>query len=97
MAQGRHESASGNGSDRPLERWIHRGSGRRKAPLTPKGRQVEPEALDEIRTLLGEAPRRRDLLIEFLHLIQDRHGPLSARHLAALAQEMNLPMAEVYE
>ncbi len=97
MAQGSHEAISANGAERPLERMIHPGSGRRKAPVTPKGRQVEPEALAEIKTLLGEAPRRRDLLIEFLHLIQDRHGHLSARHLAALAQEMNLPMAEVYE
>jgi len=83
--------------DRPLERLIHPGAGRRKAPLTPKGRQVEPEALSEVRELLGERPRARDLLIEHLHLLQDRYGHLAARHLAALAQEMRLPMAEVYE
>src|SRR5215470_19442239 len=83
--------------ERPLERLIHPGSGRRKAPATPKGRQIEPEAADEIRALLGDRPRDRDLLIEFLHLVQDRYGHLAARHLAALAQEMRLPMAEVYE
>ncbi|MEO1192674.1 MAG: NADH-ubiquinone oxidoreductase-F iron-sulfur binding region domain-containing protein [Pseudomonadota bacterium] len=86
-----------NGKAGKKERLIHPGSGRRKAPLTSKGRQVEPEALAEVQTLLGERPRRRDLLIEFLHLIQDRYGQLSAGHLAALAQDMRLPMAEVYE
>ena len=87
----------GNHADGPLERLIHPGSGRRKAPVTPKGRQVEPEAAAEIKALLGFRPRSRDLLIEFLHLIQDRHGHLSAQHLAALAEELHLPMAEVYE
>ena len=73
------------------------GSGRRKPPRTPKGRQVDPRALEEVRALLGERPRRRDLLIEHLHLIQDRYGHLSAPHLVALAQEMRLALAEVYE
>jgi formate dehydrogenase len=63
----------------------------------PKGRQVDPAAVDEVRALLGERPRQRDLLIEFLHLIQDRYHHISAAHLAALAQEMGLPQAEVYE
>ncbi|MYA44290.1 MAG: NADH-quinone oxidoreductase subunit F [Gemmatimonadetes bacterium] len=72
-------------------------TGRRKARPTPKGRQVDPAALDRVRTLLGDAPRRRDLLIEYLHLIQDAHGHLSAAHLAALAQEMKLAQTEVYE
>jgi NADH:ubiquinone oxidoreductase subunit F (NADH-binding)/NADH:ubiquinone oxidoreductase subunit E len=88
-----HEPADG----RPLERLIHPGSGRRKAPPTPKGRQVDPEITSDIKGLLGERPRDRDLLIEFLHLLQDRFGHLSASHLAALALEMRLPMAEVYE
>ncbi len=78
-----------------------RGSGpgreRRRAGRTPKGRQVDPTALAEVRALLGERPRRRDLLIEHLHLIQDRYGHLSAAHLAALAAEMKLALAEVYE
>jgi formate dehydrogenase len=73
------------------------GSGRRKPPRTPKGRQADPRALEEVRALLGERPRRRDLLIEHLHLIQDRYGHLSAPHLVALAQEMRLALAEVYE
>jgi NADH:ubiquinone oxidoreductase subunit F (NADH-binding)/NADH:ubiquinone oxidoreductase subunit E len=72
-------------------------SGRRRPPRTPKGRQVEPQALAEVRALLGERERRRDLLIEHLHLIQDKYGHLSAAHLAALAEEMKLALTEVYE
>jgi len=64
---------------------------------TPKGRQADPEALAEVRRLLDGAPRRRDLLIEYLHRIQDRHGHLADRHLVALAQEMDMALAEVYE
>src|SRR5262249_22205853 len=71
--------------------------GRRRRPKTPKGRQVDPRALAEVQELLGERSRRRDLLIEHLHLIQDRYSHLSAAHLAALAQEMKLALAEVYE
>lgn len=73
------------------------GEGRRKGRPFPKGRQVDPAALAEVRQLLGDVPRRRDLLVEHLHLIQDAHGHLSAAHLAALAQEMRLAMAEVWE
>ena len=73
------------------------GGGRRRAPRTPKGRQVDPQAREQIRALLGDRERRRDLLIEHLHLIQDRYGHLSAAHLAALAQEMRLALTEVYE
>src|SRR5580658_2268688 len=72
-------------------------AGRRRPPRTPKGRQVDPRALAEVRELLGERERRRDLLIEHLHLIQDRYGYLSAAHLAALAMEMRLALSEVYE
>ena len=64
---------------------------------TPKGRRVDPPALADVRKLLGDAPRRRDLLIEHLHRIQDRFGCLADRHLVALAAEMKLAMAEVYE
>lgn len=71
--------------------------GKRKGRPFPKGRQVDPAALVQIRDLLGGRPRQRDLLIEFLHLIQDSYGHLSAAHLAALAAEMRLPMAEVWE
>ncbi|HSA90640.1 MAG TPA: NAD(P)H-dependent oxidoreductase subunit E [Burkholderiales bacterium] len=63
----------------------------------PKGRAVDPKAVQEVQALLGDAPRRRDLLIEHLHRINDRYGCLSAAHLAALAQEMALAAAEVYE
>jgi NADH:ubiquinone oxidoreductase subunit F (NADH-binding)/NADH:ubiquinone oxidoreductase subunit E len=62
-----------------------------------KGRGVEPRAREEVRALLGKEPRRRDLLIEHLHKIQDRYGHLSAQHLAALAEEMRLSQTEVYE
>ncbi|NQU59718.1 MAG: NAD(P)H-dependent oxidoreductase subunit E [Rhodospirillales bacterium] len=77
-----------------------RGSGKGSggpSPFYPKGRQVDAEALLDIAKLLGDRPRRRDLLIEHLHLIQDQYGHLSARHLAALAEEMKLAMSEVYE
>src|ERR1043165_7888464 len=70
---------------------------RRKSGRTPKGRQVDPKVLEEVRALLGDAPRRRDLLIEHLHRINDRFGHLPAAHLAALAQEMRLALTEVYE
>ncbi len=64
---------------------------------TPKGRQLVDTSWSEVRDLLGDRPRRRDLLIEYLHLIQDEFGHLSAAHLRALAEEMKLAMAEVYE
>jgi formate dehydrogenase len=70
---------------------------RARVRATPKGRQVDPKAREEVRSLLQDAPRRRDLLIEYLHRIQDRHGHLSAAHLVALADEMKLAMTEVYE
>jgi formate dehydrogenase len=75
----------------------HPGQGRKRAKPTPKGRQVDPVALQEIETLLGDRPRRRDLLIEHLHLIQDTYRQISAAHLAALADEMKLSFAEVFE
>lgn len=71
------------------------GGGKRWA--YPKGRQIESDALQEVQDLLGERPRDRDLLIEHLHLIQDRFGSLSTGHLAALGREMNLAQAEIYE
>ena len=64
---------------------------------TPKGRAVDPQARDEVVELLADAPRRRDLLIEHLHRIQDRFGCLSTAHLVALAAEMKMAMAEVFE
>src|SRR5258708_33475557 len=79
------------------DRRIHPGSGRRRGLDHPKGRQVDPTALDEVRALLGARERRFDLLIEHLHLLQDHFGCLHARHLAALAEEMRLALVEVYE
>ena len=70
---------------------------RSRVRATPKGRAVDAQAREEVAALLGDAPRRRDLLIEYLHLIQDRFGCLSAAHLVALAAEMKMAMAEVYE
>ena len=79
------------------DRRIHPGSGRRRGPDHPKGRRVDPTALAEVAALLGERERRPDLLIEHLHLLQDHFGCLHARHLVALADEMRLALAEVYE
>jgi NADH:ubiquinone oxidoreductase subunit F (NADH-binding)/NADH:ubiquinone oxidoreductase subunit E len=72
-------------------------SGYGKGRKTPKGRQVDAAALAEVRDLLGSRPRRRDLLIEHLHLIQDKFGFLGHAHLCALASEMKLAQAEIYE
>ncbi|MEK6205384.1 MAG: NAD(P)H-dependent oxidoreductase subunit E, partial [Amylibacter sp.] len=72
-------------------------SGKGKGRHTPKGRQVTEDSLNSIQALLGGRPRRRDLLIEHLHLIQDTYGHLSAENLAALAEEMRLSQTEVYE
>jgi formate dehydrogenase len=68
-----------------------------KSRATPKGRQVDPAAREEIAALLGGREIRRDLLIEYLHLIQDRFGHLSAPHMAALAEVMKISQTEVYE
>ena len=64
---------------------------------SPKGRGVDPQAREDVLALLGSAPRRRDLLIEYLHRVQDRYGCLQATHLAALAAELSMAMVEVYE
>ncbi len=71
--------------------------GKRRARGQMKGRTLDPQALAEVQALLGDTPRRRDLLVEFLHLIQDRHGCISAAHVVALAEELKLAMTEVYE
>jgi formate dehydrogenase beta subunit len=78
-------------------RAIHPGSGRRKAPLFPKGRVLQQSELAAVQTLLGEGPFERALLIEYLHRIQDKEGCLPASHLHALAEILRIPMAEVYE
>jgi len=68
-----------------------------RARKQQKGRAVDPAARDEVRALIGPGPHRRDELIELLHAIQDRYGRLAGPHLAALAAEMRLSLAEVYE
>jgi len=73
------------------------GASRERKRQRPKGRQVDPAALQQVQALLGDLPRRRDLLIEFLHLIQDAYGCLSTAHLAALAAELRLAQVEVFE
>ncbi len=70
---------------------------RQRKREAPKGRQVDAIALREVQQLLGDEPRRRDLLIEHLHKLQDSFGHLSSAHLAALAQEMRMAQTEVYE
>src|SRR4030081_1275257 len=85
-----HDVKQGRSCEQP-------GEGRRRAKSTPKGRQVDPQAAEEMALLLGDRPRRRDLLIEHLHLIQDTCKQISAAHLAALAEEMKLSFAEVFE
>ena len=72
-------------------------SGRGKGRVTPKGRQLEDGPWGEVRALLAGRAVRRDMLIEYLHLIQDKFGCLSAAHLRALAEEMRISMAEIYE
>ncbi|MFA9274472.1 MAG: NADH-ubiquinone oxidoreductase-F iron-sulfur binding region domain-containing protein [Candidatus Aquirickettsiella gammari] len=73
------------------------GASKQRKREAPKGRRVDPQALVEVRALLGDAPRTADLLIEHLHKIQDHYKALSAAHLAALAQELRLAQTEVYE
>ncbi len=75
----------------------HPGRGKTRTSPYQKGRQVVPSALQEIQSLLQDLPQRRDLLIEYLHLIQDKYGYLSSAHLAALASIMSLSQTEVYE
>jgi len=83
--------------DTVVNRQGHPGSSKKKARLTPRGRQVQAGACDELDHVLGTGPLRRDLLIEYLHLIHDRHGHLSVEHLTALAERMRLAHSEVYE
>ena len=71
--------------------------GRKRDTSKPKGRQLDETALADVRELLGDRERRRDLLIEFLHLIQDKYGCLEAKHIRALAEDMRLSQVEIYE
>src|SRR5262245_14017396 len=91
MNDASHSPVGGGG------RAIHPGSGRRKAAPFPRGRVLKQEEVAAVPALLGDRPRERPLLIEYLHLIQDSEGCLPAGHLHALAEELRIPMAEVYE
>ena len=84
-------------TQRELRKRRHPGGRRRFTSVKPKGRQTQPEALEQVQALLAQRSRQRDLLIEHLHLIQDAYGALSADHLTALAEEMRLALSEVYE
>src|SRR4029078_631004 len=86
-------AGNGGGPDRPARNV----GSRKRARGFPKGRQVDAEALREVRKILGPRPRRPDLLIEFRHLLHAHLRYLSARHLRALGAEMRLPQAAVYE
>ena len=85
------------GEQERRKRPRHPGAGSKLGRPRPKGRALDPAALEQVRVLLGNEPRRRDLLLEFLHRLQDEYGCLSTPHLAALAHELRLAMAEVYE
>jgi formate dehydrogenase len=89
--------SKGNDHTDKVQRFDHPGRGRERARPVPKGRQVDFRAKEDIAALLGDRSRQRDLLIEHLHLIQDTYGQISAPHLAALADEMSLAFAEVFE
>ena len=80
-----------------LVRPRHPGRGRAQHRFVPKGRQVSPKTVSEVKSIIGHSPVRRDLLIEYLHTLQDHYGSLHSDDLAALAQVMRLPLAEVYE
>jgi formate dehydrogenase beta subunit len=92
-----NDISKGEGMRGAGRRSIHPGSGRRKGAAFPKGRVLRAEEADAVKALLGDRPRERALLIEYLHLIQDREGCLPEGYLQALAEELKIPMAEVYE
>ena len=73
------------------------GPSKQRKREAPRGRTVSPAALAEVQALVGDKPLRHDLLIEYLHLINDHYHQLGAPHLAALARLMGLSQAEVYE
>ena len=62
-----------------------------------RGRQLDENARAEVQQLTGEPPYRRDLMIEYLHRIQDSYGCISAEHIVALAHLLDCAMTEVYE
>jgi formate dehydrogenase len=70
---------------------------RRERAAFGKGRQITDQAITDVQSLLGDRPRSREYLIEYLHLLQDEYGHLSDAHMAALAGELRLAQTEVYE
>jgi formate dehydrogenase beta subunit len=92
-----NDVTGGNDQRSARGRAIHPGSGRRKAAPFPRGRVLDQREAAAVGALLGDKPRERALLIEYLHLIQDAEGCLPEGHLHALAEELRIPMAEVYE
>ena len=68
-----------------------------KKKFYPKGRDVDDTAFEEVNNLIGDLPKKRDMLIEFLHLIQDKYGEIRKKHLGALAKLMKIPFAEAFE
>jgi formate dehydrogenase beta subunit len=89
--RGAGKRQTGDGAGKPL------GVKGRRVPVRPKGRQVDPQALEEMQALLGDLPKGRDRLLDAFHRIQDAYGCLRAGHLAALAQLFRLAQVEVYE
>ena len=75
----------------------HPGAGLLQGRYHTKGRKVDPQALNDVQKILGTWPRERRRMVSYLHAIQDEYGYLSARHLTALAHEINLSQAQVYE
>ena len=84
-------------SGRTDARSVHPGSGRRKAAPFPRGRVLRQDEVAAVKALLGDGPYERALLIEYLHVIQDKEGCLPEGHMQALAEALRIPMAEVYE
>ena len=70
---------------------------KKKRRWTPKGRQVEDKYLDEVSKLFSGLIFKRDELIEYLHILQDKFGVLYDKHLVALSNIINLPLSEIYE
>ena len=68
-----------------------------KKNFYPKGRGIEDSALKDIKKLISDLPLKRDLLIEYFHLIQDKFGEIRKKHLAALSEILKIPFAESYE
>lgn len=91
------QAGASNHVDAANAAHTHPGLGRRRAPAQAKGRPLDDADLAAVAAVLGEGPYRRDLLIEYLHAIQDAEGLLRAGRLQALAELMRLPMVEVYE